>query len=195
MMKKIITISREYGSGGREIGRRLAEELGVPFYEKNLIDKVAKETGLSEKYVESQGEYAPQKNIFAYAFVGRDSEGSSVGDRLYNAQTKIIRQIAEEGSCVIVGRCADYILRDRKDCVHVFIHGEKEVKCKRIMELYHLTKEEAIREMHSMDKKRAINYNYYTEQNWGKVDNYTITLNSSELGYEKCIQLIKLCME
>lgn len=190
-MKNIITVSREFGSGGRFIGETLAKELGFAFYDKEIIAQVAKKTGLSEKYIEKRGEYAPKNNIFSYAFIGRDTQGSSVDDYIYQVQRKIIQDIATKGNCVIVGRCADYILQDRDDVLNVFIHGNQPEKCKRIMELYHKTEKEALALMKDTDKKRSIHYNYHTEQKWGAARNYALCLNSSILGYEQCVSIIK----
>lgn len=190
-MKNIITISREFGSGGRFIGETLAKELGYAFYDKEIIAEVAKETGLSEKYIEERGEYAPKNNIFSYSFIGRDAHGSSVDDYIYNVQQSIIHNIAQKGNCVIVGRCADYILRDRDDVLNVFIHGDENEKSKRIMKLYGKTEKEALMLMKEMDKKRSINYIYYTEQKWGTTKNYAVCLNSSIVGYEMCVKIIK----
>lgn len=190
-MKTIITISREFGSGGRFIGETLAKELDFAFYDKEIIGQVARETGLSEKYIEERGEYAPKKNVFSYSFIGRDMQGSSVDDYIYQVQRKIICDIAEKGNCVIVGRCADYILRDRDDVLNVFIHGNKPEKCRRIMELYDKTEKEALALLKETDKKRSINYVYHTEQKWGFTKNYALCLNSSILGYDTCIKLMK----
>ena len=190
MEKKIITISREFGSGGRYIGRQIAAKLGIAFYDKDIILKTAEETGLSEEFIEKKGEYSPAKSIFSYAFVGRDSTGISLDDYLYTAQRKVILEIAEKGPCVIVGRCAEYILRERTDCVHVFIHGDQRVKLERICALYQKTEAGALKLMKDTDKKRSINYRYNTDQEWGNAQNYTMTLNSSVLGYEKCARLI-----
>ncbi len=190
-MKKIITISREFGSGGRFIGETLAKELGFTFYDKEIIAQVAEKTGLSEKYIAERGEYAPKKNIFSYAFIGRDAQGASVDDYIYKVQKDIIRDLAEKENCVIVGRCADYILQNRDDVLNVFIHGNEPEKCKRIMELYNKTEKEALALMKDTDKKRSINYAYYTDQTWGDAKNYALCLNSSILGYEKVVKLIK----
>lgn len=190
MKKRIITISREFGSGGRYIGAQLAKRLGIEFYDKEIIARVAEETGLSRDFVAQKGEYSPWKNSFAYAFVGRDNQGLSVEDKLYAAQAKIILDFIKKGPCVIVGRSADYILRDREDCLHVFIHGNPEQKTRRIMELYDKTETEAAKLMKDTDKKRSINYNYYTDRKWGALQNYHITLNSSEVGIETCVELL-----
>jgi cytidylate kinase len=189
-MKKIITISREFGSGGRYIGKMLAEELGCAFYDKDIIAQTADQTGLSAKYIEERGEYAPKSNIFSYAF-GRNASGTSVNDIIYQAQQKIILDIAEKESCVIVGRCADYILRDREDVLNVFIYGEAPEKCKRIMELYHLTEKEAMVRMKDIDKKRGLNYTFYTDHIWGETRNYALCINSSVVGYNTCVKLIR----
>lgn len=191
MSKRIITISREFGSGGRYIGKQLADRLGIAFYDKDIIAKAAEESGLSKEFIESKGEHAHNKSIFSYAFVGRDLTGMSVDDYLYNIQRKIILEIAEKESCVIVGRCADYILKDRDDVLDVFIHGEKEMKVKRIHDLYGKNEKEAIAMMADMDKKRSINYRYHTDQKWGIIGNYDITLNSSTFGYEKCVDILE----
>lgn len=190
MDKKIITISREFGSGGRYIGECVAEKLGFQYYDKAIMERIAEETGLAKEFIEKAGEYAPAKNMFAYAFVGRDSAGMSMQDYLNNIQRKIILEIAEKGPCVIVGRCADYILRDRKDCVNIFIHGNMPQKLNRIMELYQVTESKAEKDIKDTDKKRSINYKYYTGRDWGKMKNYTMTLNSSDVGIDKCVDII-----
>lgn len=193
-MKKIITISREFGSGGRFIGETLAKELNFAFYDKNIIEQVAQETGLSEKYIAERGEYALSHNRFSYGFIGRTMQGNSVDDLIYQAQTNIICDLAEKGNCVIVGRCADYILRNRSDVLNVFIHGNKAEKAQRIMNLYGKTEQEALVLMKDTDKKRAVNYAYCTDQKWGVSKNYALCMNSSILGYETCIEIIKGCL-
>lgn len=191
MSKNIITVSREFGSGGRAIGEAVAKRLNYQYYDKDIIAKVAKETGFSEEYVAKSGEYANSKNIFAYAFTGRDLNGMSIDDYVFNAQRKIILDIAEKGNCVIVGRCADYILRERDDVLNVFIIGEPEKKIERIKSMYSVSESEAKKLIKDTDKKRSINYNYYTDQIWGRNHNYAITLNSSILGVDKCIDIIE----
>jgi cytidylate kinase len=194
-MKKIVTISREFGSGGRFIGETLAKELGFSYYDKNIIAQVAEKTGFSEKYIKERGEYAPRKNIFSYAFIGRNAQGSSIDDYIYQAQRQIICDIAKRENCVIVGRCADYILRTRNDVLNVFIYGNEEEKCTRIMKLYEKNKEEALAMMKDTDKKRSIHYTYYTDRIWGNYTNYMLCLNSSVLGYERCLTIIKEALQ
>lgn len=195
MKKRIITISREFGSGGRTIGKELAERLAVPCYDKELIEQLADETGLAKRYIEEQGEYAPSKNPFTYAFVGRNINGMSIADYLWNEQRKKILEIAEQESCVIVGRCADYILRERDDVLNVFVHAPIADRAKRIVELYGETDVTPEKRLREKDKKRAINYHYYTEQAWGRSQNYQMTLDSSALGIKGCVDLILKAVE
>ena len=124
MTKRIITISREFGSGGRFIGEEVAKNLGIAYYDKNIIDEIAEQLGLSPDYIQESAELSPKKGLFAYALVGRDITGKSVEDMVYEAQRKVILDLAEKEPCVIIGRNADYILRDRDDVLNVFIHGD-----------------------------------------------------------------------
>lgn len=190
IMSRIITISREFGSGGRFIGKEVADRLGIPFFDKEIIARVAAETGLAPSFIEKRGEYAAEHSVFSYAFAARTPNGLSVEDEMMIVQNKILHQIADEGPCVIVGRCADYVLRDRADLLNVFICGDDETKAERVMKLYGKDKKGALSLMKDTDKKRAINYQYCTDQKWGSHKNYDITLNSSRLGYDACIDLI-----
>ena len=151
-MKKIITISREFGSGGRTIGRKVAEKLGIPFYDKEIIEKVAEKSGLSKKYIEEKGEYSPSKSIFSYSFLGRNIDGVSVEDYIISAQRKIIMDLANEGPCVIVGRCADFILRNRDDVFNVFIHSSIEKRAERIVKVYGETDKTPKKRLEEKDK-------------------------------------------
>ena len=179
MTKRIITISREFGSGGRFIGEEVAKKLGVAYYDKDIIGKIAEQSGLSPEYIQENAELSPKQGLFAYAFSGRDITGKSVGDMVYEAQRKIIMEIAEKESCVIIGRNADFILKDRDDVLNVFIHGDMPEKIQRIIDLYNVEEKEAVKMMADTDKRRMTNYNFYTEQKWGKASNYTLCLNSS----------------
>lgn len=190
MSYKIITISREFGSGGRFIGEETTKKLGIAFYDREIIAKVADDLGLSEKYVADRGEYAPSKNIFSYAFIGRDINGNSIADQIYSYQQKIIKELAAKEPCVIVGRSADYILSGRDDVLNVFIQGNKADKIVRIKEIYSKSDDEAARMIKDTDKKRSVNYRYCTDQEWGNRKNYDIVLNSSTLGYDNCIDVI-----
>lgn len=193
MAKRIITISREFGSGGRFIGEEVAKQLGIKYYDKDIISQIAETSGFSQEYIEKKSELSPKKGLFAYAFTGRDITGKSVEDMVYEAQRKVILDIAEKESCVIIGRNADFILKDRCDVLNVFIHGDEPEKVQRICSLYHVSEDEAVKMMTDIDKRRMTNYRFYTEQKWGMTCNYTLALNSSELGYDLCEKFIIEC--
>ena len=194
MKKRIITISREFGSGGRFIGEEVAKKLGIAYYDKNIINEIAEKSGLSPKYIQENAELSPKKGLFAYAFAGRDITGKSVEDLVYEAQRKVILELAEKESCVIIGRNADYILKDRDDVLNVFIHGDTPEKIQRITRLYNVEEQKAVKMMVDIDKRRMANYNFYTNRKWGKADNYTLCLNSSQLGYDRCEKIIMECI-
>lgn len=195
MSKKIITISREFGSGGRFIGEEVAKKLGIAYYDKDIIRQIAEQSGFSPEYIQKNAELSPKKGLFSYAFAGRDVTGRSVEDMVYEAQRKVILEIAEKEACVIIGRNADFILKDRTDVLNVFIHGELPEKVQRICKLYNVTEADAVTMINDTDKRRRTNYNFYTEQKWGMARNYTLSLNSSELGYELCRKIIMDCAE
>ena len=193
MAKRIITISREFGSGGRFIGEEVAKKLGIAYYDKNIIGQIAEKSGLSPEYIQENAELSPKKGLFAYALAGRDITGRSVEDMVYETQRKVILELARKEPCVIIGRNADYILKDRDDVLNVFIHGDMPEKIKRITGLYNVKEKEVVKMMADTDKRRMTNYNFYTEQKWGKASNYTLCLNSSELGYDRCEKIIMEC--
>ena len=195
MAKRIITISREFGSGGRFIGEEVAKKLGIAYYDKNIISQIAEESGLSPDYIQESAELSPKKGLFAYALAGRDITGRSVEDMVYETQRKVILELAEKETCVIIGRNADYILKDRDDVLNVFIHGNMPEKTQRISQLYRVTEQEAVKMMADIDKRRMTNYNFYTNQKWGKASNYTLCLNSSQLGYDRCEAMITECVK
>ena len=195
MAKRIITISREFGSGGRFIGEEVAKKLGIAYYDKNIINQIAEESGLSPDYIQESAELSPKKGILAYALAGRDITGKSVEDMVYEVQRKVILELAEKEPCVIIGRNADFILKDRDDVLNVFIHGNMPEKMKRICQLYNVSEQDAIKMMTDTDKRRMTNYNFYTDQRWGKASNYTLCLNSSQLGYDKCEEIIMECVK
>ena len=192
-MKRIITISREFGSGGRSVGKLVAEKLGYRFYDRELVNKVAERSGFSPEFIEESGEYASARSslLFALATASQYSaDGLSMHDRLYIEQTKIIKELAAEGDCVIVGRCADFILRDWKECLHVFIHADMESRAKRIVERYGEGDRSAEKRLAEKDQKRKVYYKNYTGRNWGQAQNYDLCLNSGVLGVETCAELI-----
>ena len=195
MAKRIITISREFGSGGRFIGEEVAKKLGIAYYDKNIINEIAEKSGLSPEYIQENAELSPKRGLFAYAFAGRDITGKSVEDMVYEAQRKVILDLAEKEPCVIIGRNADYILKDRDDVLNVFIHGNMPEKTQRIIRLYNVDEKKAVKMMADTDKRRMTNYNFYTEHKWGKASNYTLCLNSSQLGYDRCEKIIMECIK
>ena len=195
MVKRIITISREFGSGGRFIGEEVAKKLGIAYYDKNVINEIAEKSGLSPEYIQENAELSPKKGMFAYALAGRDITGRSVEDMIHEAQRKVILELVEKAPCVIIGRNADYILKDRDDVLNVFIHGNMPEKTQRIIRLYNVDEKKAVKMMVDTDKRRMTNYNFYTEYKWGKVSNYTLCLNSSQLGYDRCEKIIMECIK
>ena len=194
MAKRIITISREFGSGGRFIGEEVAKQLGIKYYDKDIIAQIAEQSGFSAEYIEKKAELSPKKGLLAYAFAGRDITGKSVEDMVYEAQRNVILKIAEKESCVIIGRNADFILKSRDDVLNVFIHGNMPEKVQRICKLYNVNESDAVKMINDTDKRRRTNYNFYTDQKWGMADNYTLSLNSSQIGYPKCESIIMQCI-
>jgi len=194
MEKKIITISREFGSGGRTIGRLVAEKLGIPFYDKELVDQIALESGFAPKFVEEHGEHSPGKSLLSYAFAPQGvpgvMNGLSTADFLWNIQCSVILQLAEKGPCVIVGRNADYILKDRADTLHAYIHADMDFRSERIVRLYGESEKTPQSRLQEKDKRRQVNYQHYTGRSWGQAQNYDVCLCSSTLGVEACADII-----
>lgn len=196
-MKTIITIGRQTGSGGRLIGQKLAEKLGIPFYDSNLLQRAAKESGFCEEIFEHHDE-KPTKS-FLYSLVmsgGLSFANSSYTDipldhKVFLAQFDTIRKIADEGPCVIVGRCADYALDGYAPYLSVFIFAPEEDRAKRMLERYDdLTLSKAHDQVAREDKQRSSYYNYYTNRNWGAAASYDLCLNSSVCGIDGCVELI-----
>ena len=197
MEKRIITISREFGSGGRSIGREVAAKLGIPFYDSELVEKIALETGFAPSFVEEHGEHAPSASRLSYAFahagVPGVMNGMSAADFLWSIQCSVILQLAEQGPCVIVGRNADYILKDRTDCLDVYIHAPDEARAERIVRLYGQSEKSIESRIQEKDKRRRINYQHYTGRTWGQAQNYDLCLDSAALGFERCVDIIISC--
>ncbi len=194
MKKKVITVSRQFGSGGRSIGKKIADKLGFDYYDGELVEKVAKETGFDPSYIADAGEYAPGKSMLSYAFSSATPHGHgssmSASDYLWATQSRIISELAEKGNCVIVGRCADYILRDREDCLNIFIHASKQYRAKRIVELYGETNKTPMKRLDEKDGKRKVNYRYFTGREWGVTENYHISLDSGVIGHDECVDIV-----
>jgi cytidylate kinase len=197
MEKRIITISREFGSGGRSIGREVAARLGIPFYDSELVEKIALESGFAPSFVEEHGEHAPSTSRLSYAFahagVPGVMNGMSAADFLWSIQCSVILQLAEQGPCVIVGRNADYILKDRDDCLDVYIHAPDDARAERIVRLYGQSEKSPEARLQEKDKRRRINYQHYTGRTWGQAQNYDLCLDSAALGIDRCVELILAC--
>ena len=193
-MKRIITISREFGSGGRTIGKEVARRLDYNFFDRELVEEVAKRSGFSQDFIEENDEYANARSslLFYWATAKQHSmENLSMHDQIYIVQTKVIEELAETGNCVIVGRCADYILRDRKDCLHAFICADMASRAKHIVEFYGEKDKSPEKRLAEKDQKRKVYYKNYTGRNWGEAKNYDICLNSGALGMDLCAELIE----
>ena len=195
-MNTIITIGRQYGSGGREIAKMVAEKYGIPYYDKELLTRAAKESGFCEEMLASHDERPTNSFLYnlvmdTYSF-GYNSSFVDVpiSQKIFLVQFDTIKKIASEGPCVIVGRCADYALSEFDNCVHVFIHSDEEHKIKRIMERNQVSEKEAKEMMVKKDKQRQSYYNYYSSKKWGRADTYDLTINSGKLGLQGTVDLI-----
>lgn len=197
-MRSIITISREFGSGGREIGRILAEQLDIPFYDKELLEIASKESGIcQELFVKHDESYS---NSFLFSLVmgnypvtadGRINPDMPLNHKLFLAQFDTIKNLAEKGPCVIVGRCADYVLKNMPNVVNFFVSGNIIEKRARILERYDIEKNKAEDFIKKTDKRRASYYNYYTDMKWGEAKNYDLCINSSKTGIDGAVRLMK----
>ena len=189
MSIKIITISREFGSAGRAIGEKLAERLGIPCYDKEIIESVAEKSGFDKDYVDEKGEYirnAPFSNIFKSNVYYK----SSNEDIIFEIQSNTIKDFADKGPCVIVGRCADYVLRERDDVFNVMIYSDFNSRIERIINVYGEKAETAEKRIKYKDKSRSSYYQFYTDMKWGDARNYDIWLNSGSLGFDRCVNIL-----
>lgn len=194
MNKVIITISREFGSGGRSIGKEVAKAMQIPYYDKELIKQIAEKTGFAPEYIENAGEYAPGKSILSYfsIFNGRSDlmGGMNASDFLWCMQRQVILDLAEKESCVIVGRCADYILKDNPEAFHVFIHANPDFRAERIVRIYGESEKSPLDRLKDKDTRRSVNYRHFTGREWGRCQNYNLSLDSSTVGIDRCVSLI-----
>lgn len=197
-MNTVITIGRQFGSAGREIGNKLADELGIPFYDKELLTRAAKESGFCEEMIHAHDErptnsflYNLVMDTYSFGYNSAALVDMPISQKIFLAQYDAIKKIAKEGSCVIVGRCADYALADYDNVLSIFIQGDMDVKVKRIMEKYDLTESKAKDMILKKDKQRQSYYNYYSSKKWGMASSYDLTVNSSVLGVDGTVKLIK----
>lgn len=182
----IITIAREYGSGGRYIGKLVAEKLGIKLYDKEFVEEISKDTGFSAEYIESN----EQKRTVLDNVNGGYYVGLNNADELFIKESNLIKELAEKESCVIVGRCADFILKDKENVFKIFINNTMENKIKRATEFYGMNKEKARKEISRINKLRANHYKYYTDKDWREPSNYDICINSDAVGIENAVELI-----
>jgi len=201
-MKTVITIGRQFGSGGHDVGKQLAEKLGIDFYDKELLGRAAKETGINPELFARADEQPT--NSFLYS-MSLGTVGLHTGfmatpdyltnDKLFTLQSETIRSIAQEHSCVIIGRCADYVLRDHPGLVSVFVHSDIERRVSRVMERANMNAEQARQAIKKTDRRRSSYYNYFTDRNWGGVDNYDLSVDSGRVGVEGAVELIAKFIE
>ena len=190
-MNRIITIGREFGSGGRTIAKMVGEKLGIKVYDNELLTKIAKESGLAQSYVAERSE-----NLTLSDLIGRSLSGFGtynqvlVEDNLWKMQSEVILDLAKKETCIIVGRGADYILKDKANCLKVFIYSSLEERINRIVSVYGESNVAPEKRLKDKDKRRSLFYNYFTDMKWGNPHNYDICLNSGILGFEKCVDII-----
>lgn len=199
MGKKIITISREYGSGGREVGLTVAKKLGMEFYDKELIEAAAKEIGFPVDMIADREQRLTNSLLYNFAMgtlygIAYPKEPKitelPLTEQIYQAQKKAIEEAAKRGPCIFIGRCADYILKSRPDVLRVFIYADRDIRKRRAIEEYGEIEEYIDEFMYQTDKRRRIHYENYTNQKWGSRENYDLMLNSGDLGLEKCVELL-----
>lgn len=201
-MNTIITIGRQYGSGGREIGEKLAKRLNVPYYDRELLSRAAKESGFCEEMIENHDErptnsflYNLVMDTYSFGYNASSFVDMPISHKIFLAQFDTIKKIANEGGCVIVGRCADYALAEYPNCVNVFIHADESHRVKRIMERNNISEAKAKDEINKKDKQRQSYYNYYSSKKWGRSDTYDLSINSAKLGIDGTVNLLAQYVE
>lgn len=201
MAKKIITISRQFGSGGREVGKKLAEALGIKYYDRELIEMAAQESGFDKEMFEDTNAGTSRLfrfiNTFGYSLGAPLSVMNDItmSDQIFLIQSRVVEQAASEGPCVIVGRCADYVLGDRDDVLKVFISGNMQDRKKRAIQYYEVDERDVESSLRKIDRNRSGYYDYYTDKKWGVAESYDICLNTSVFGIDGCVEILKKVME
>ena len=198
----VITIARSYGSGGRRMGKLLAEQLGYEFYDREILRKASDESGINEELFSKADEKSAKLSLFRIArqvYTGEvippDSDDFISNENLFRYQAKIIRRLAETENCVIVGRCANFILKDQKHVVNVYVHAPEQYCVRTVMNLYGIDREEAEKRIHTIDKRRSEYYKYFTGKDWRLADAYDLCIDSSRMDWTKCIQIVKAYLE
>jgi len=198
MANKIYTIGREFGSGGREVGEKLAQKLGIKLYDKELLQQAAKDSGFCEEIFENHDEKPTNSFLYSLVMDTYSVSGYSaapfldmpLNHKVFLAQFETIKKIAEKESCVIVGRCADYALSDNPDCINVFIHADMDIRIKNVSKNLNITENKARDIINKTDKQRASYYNYYTSKKWGDSKSYNLSLDAGKLGTDNCVEMI-----
>lgn len=198
MANKIYTIGREFGSGGREVGEKLAAKLGIKLYDKELLQQAAKDSGFCEEIFENHDEKPTNSFLYSLVMDTYSVSGYSaapfldmpLNHKVFLAQFETIKKIAEKESCVIVGRCADYALSDNLDCINIFIHADLDVRIKNVSRNLNITENKARDIINKTDKQRASYYNYYTSKKWGDSKSYNLSLDAGKLGTDNCVEMI-----
>ena len=198
----IITIGRQYGSAGREIGSKVAEAFGIKLYDKEMLARAAKESGICEEIFETHDEkptnsflYSLVMDTYSMGYSGSTYTDMPINHKVFLAQFDAIKKIADEGPCILVGRCADYALHNHEKCLNVFIHADKDVRIAEVCKRMDISVNKAKDMIQKQDKQRASYYNYYSNKKWGDSRNYHLTLDSSVLGIDGCVDMILACRE
>lgn len=195
-MARIITIARGMGSGGRSIGKMLSEDLGIKYYDKDLIRLASDESGINERFFglvdeKLKGSFLRRGGVYKGDLLKPDHPDYTSDKNLFNISAKVIKKLADKEPAVIVGRCADYILRDRKDVIRVFVYSDTETAVKNVVDMYGVSEKEAKRIVEKTDKERSEYYLHYTGREWTNAKNYNLCLDTSSMDYEKCVDIIK----
>lgn len=191
----VVTVSRQYGSGGRYVAKMLAKELGVPIYDKQIIEMTAQNFGFSKEFVADYEEKPINRFYYAFSLGGDLNSGLSMNDKIFIEQANIMKKLAAQGSCVIVGRCADYVLRDRTDVLNVYIHTDMAHRVARAVQFYGLDEESALKAIKKSDKQRRKYHNDYANREWDNALNYHLAIDSDRIGVDNSAKLIKNYLE
>lgn len=202
MDKYVITIARGYGSGGRTIGKMLSEELGIPYYDRDLLRLASDESGINQQLFAKADEKVKKsllfniaRNVYKGELIPPDNDDFVSNDNLFNYQAKIIKELASTETCIIIGRCGDFILKDFPNVIRVFVHSPFEDCIKTLKEMTGNPEKEIEKQIISIDKHRSEYYKYYTGRDWKNAENYDLCLNCSHLGFEKCVEIVKSYLE
>lgn len=192
VLNSVITISRQYGSGGRFVAKKLAEKLGIPFYDNELITMAAKESGYAENMFEKAEQMSSHSLLYSLSMFGTAAGvyGLPLSDKVFLIQSDIIKKCADKGPCVVVGRCADFVLKEYPNVINFFLYSDIESRIKRVETYYNSDAKNIEEDIIKRDKKRAAYYNYYTTQRWGAIENYHLAINTDAVGIDNCVDIL-----